>query len=390
MPGAGPADHGEAGAPAHLQDAAVEGAREPAAPAAADNGASERSSDAHRAESREAVSRFGAAGRRVPGAETAAGAGAAAKVAASRAALKAGVHGATTGALHGGDYAVFKQAHALDAARARRLKTEEKLASKPRGMSYKRSDLGATTAAGLQGLLQKGQTVEDVFKMLDVDGSGLLDQQELVEGMKKLGTLLSDSDLEELKGLLGLSKMAKGIEVNLEQFKQIVEQTPAANAGGTETGAWITQLHLYQSFIPLIDAYEYLPEDDDQLSAQDKLAHVRGLQEEDVRQIVADASEKMVQKLLAGIKALKDLFDERMASSRDMQGNSKFSGDAGGGQITMVYGKLDEFHDGLESIIGLPNPRVFEGMRIDHCERADSQDDFTAWCFFFPVAGSFL
>ena len=153
--------------------------------------------------------------------------------------------------------------------------------------------------------------------------------------MKALGTELSDDDIDELKGLLSLSKATKGIEVNLDQFRKIVEQTPAASAGGTETGAWITQLNLYESFIPLIDEFEYLREADDDMSAQDKLAHVRGLQDEDVRKIVQDASELLVGKLLEGIKALKDLFDQRLASRRDVQaGNSKFSGDGGGGQVS--------------------------------------------------------
>lgn len=313
---------------------------------------------------RDAVSRFGPAGK---------------------AALKAGAHGATTGSLFGGDFYLPEAGTSdpLSAARARRLNAQLKIdeagnsSGKPRRRSYKKCDLGGAASAGVQGILERGQTVEDVFKMLDADGSGLLDQEELVEGMKRMGTVLNDDDLVELKALLGLSK-TKDMQVDLEQFKRIVDQTPGSS-GGTETGAWLTQLHLYQSFIPIIDEYEYLPEADDDLSSQDKLAHVRGLQEEQVRQIVADASEKIVEKLLAGVKALRDVFDERRASSKAMQGNGKFSGDAGGGQITMVYGKLDEFHDGLESIIGLPNPRVFEGMRIDHCERADSEDDFTAW-----------
>ena len=50
-----------------------------------------------------------AAGRRRSDAETAAGVGATAKVAASNAALQGGMHGATTGPPHGGDYAIFKQ-----------------------------------------------------------------------------------------------------------------------------------------------------------------------------------------------------------------------------------------------------------------------------------------
>jgi len=69
------------------------------------------------------------------------------------------------------------------AARERRLQSAQSaaaaaggLAGKHRGRSYKKSDLGGTTAAGLQGLLEKGKSVEDVFKMLDVDDSGLLDK----------------------------------------------------------------------------------------------------------------------------------------------------------------------------------------------------------------------
>ena len=243
----------------------------------------------------------------------------------------------------------------------------------------RKSDLGGTAATGVQGLLETGKTVEDVFKDLDADNSGLLDEEELVQGMKALGTILGDDDVAELKEMLGLPKN-KAMDINLEQFKKVVSQTPAANSGGTETGAWIIQLHLDEVFIPLFDEYCYLPEDDDTFSAQDKLAHVRGVQLADVEQIVAKASRLMTEKLMKGIQDLKDTHAERMAAGKDVaQGNSKFSGDGGGGQITMVYGKLDEFHKGLESMIGLPNPRVFEGMEADHCGRADSYDNFTAW-----------
>ena len=59
---------------------------------------------------------------------------------------------------------------------------------KMRGRSYKKADMGSTTTEGLQGLLAKGQTVEEVFKSLDLDNSRYLDQTELVEGMASLGT----------------------------------------------------------------------------------------------------------------------------------------------------------------------------------------------------------
>ena len=44
-----------------------------------------------------------------------------------------------------------------------------------------------------------------------------------------------------------------------------------------------------------------------------------------------------------------------------------------------MYGGLDEFHQGLESQIGLPNPRVYEGMMQEHTARGDSGKEFVAW-----------
>lgn len=79
---------------------------------------------------------------------------------------------------------------------------------------------------------------------------------------------LGDTDIDELKAMLGLNRSKEDMEVNLEQFRKIVDQTPAANSGGTETGSWLAQLHVDEIFIPLIDEYEYLPAHDDHASSQ--------------------------------------------------------------------------------------------------------------------------
>jgi len=80
--------------------------------------------------------------------------------------------------------------------------------------------------------------------------------------------VLEDTDIDELKAMLGLNRSKQGMKVDLEQFQKIVDQTPAANSGGTETGSWLTQLHLDEVLIPLIDEYEYLPQTDDSASSQ--------------------------------------------------------------------------------------------------------------------------
>jgi Ca2+-binding EF-hand superfamily protein len=256
--------------------------------------------------------------------------------------------------------------------------SKERQSKNVSGRSYRKSELGKTAAKGLKVLMEEGQTAEAVFALLDVDNSGVLDEEELTQGIAEFGTLLDESDIFEIKALLGLSQRKK-LQVNLEQFKKIVTQMPAAAKGGTVTGAWLVQLHLEQVYIPLIDEYEYLPEAGDTASIQDKLAHVRGLQEKDVRRICLAATEKIVKMFMSAIDVLKADHETKMCTDKDASyssSNDKFSGGAGG---VMVYGDISEFHEGLESKIGLPNPRVFEGMLAEHCARADSSDDFTAW-----------
>ena len=43
----------------------------------------------------------------------------------------------------------------------------------------------------------------------------------------------------------------------------------------------------------------------------------------------------------------------------------------------LLYGTLPEFFAGLEVKIGSPDPKVFKDMMLDHCQKADSQVEFT-------------
>ena len=43
----------------------------------------------------------------------------------------------------------------------------------------------------------------------------------------------------------------------------------------------------------------------------------------------------------------------------------------------MSYSSLDTFFSGLEGRVGAPSPKVEEAMEHDHCEEADSKDEFT-------------
>ena len=113
---------------------------------------------------RDPVSRFGAAGKK---GGSGAGEGGTTGVAREREAVsRFGAGGRESAA----------RERRLQSAKAGALDSDGGLEGKRRGRSYKKSDLGDATASGLQGLLEKGKSVEDVFKMLDVDDSGLLDK----------------------------------------------------------------------------------------------------------------------------------------------------------------------------------------------------------------------
>ena len=65
----------------------------------------------------------------------------------------------------------------------------------------------------------------------------------------------------------------------------------------------------------------------------------------------------------------------RSPASGGGAGGSKFSLD---GATVGAFATLDDFHRGPEAVIGIPNPRIREGMETEHCRRGNSQTDFTS------------
>eukprot|EP00282_Hemiselmis_andersenii_P021362 CAMPEP_0172023288 /NCGR_PEP_ID=MMETSP1041-20130122/14714_1 /TAXON_ID=464988 /ORGANISM="Hemiselmis andersenii, Strain CCMP439" /LENGTH=897 /DNA_ID=CAMNT_0012678767 /DNA_START=1 /DNA_END=2691 /DNA_ORIENTATION=+ len=61
----------------------------------------------------------------------------------------------------------------------------------------------------------------------------------------------------------------------------------------------------------------------------------------------------------------------RAKSAGKKNGNGKFAV----GAKTAKFGKLDDFHKGIE-FLGLPVPNIMEGMKAEHCDRADSNVNF--------------
>jgi hypothetical protein len=90
---------------------------------------------------------------------------------------------------------------------------------------------------------------------------------------------------------------------------------------------------------------------------------------------IADASARLARAipglLRAGIRKLKTAAPAGSEVREHL--NSKFSFD---GAFEGKFATLDEFHRGPEALIGVPNPKIMEGMRQEHCSRANATTEF--------------
>ena len=83
----------------------------------------------------------------------------------------------------------------------------------------------------------------------------------------------------------------------------------------------------------------------------------------------------------AGLAGLADVVWDGLASLRTQASatgqelNAKF--EATEGTFTLAYGGLSTFFEGLDGIIGPPNPNLQQAMEHEHTQRADSKEKFT-------------
>jgi len=84
--------------------------------------------------------------------------------------------------------------------------------------------------------------------------------------------------------------------------------------------------------------------------------------------------------LLAQLKRQREQLaaqEERKKKGEDgMQGNGKYGVESGGGRVA-TFGELRDFHEGIAGKIGLPAPRLWEGMEAEHCRRKGCDTSFS-------------
>lgn len=287
----------------------------------------------------------------------------------------------------------------------------------------------ASDGRGLEGLqLLGGATAAEVFEALDADGSGFVDEEELVVGMARLGVQLGEEDVEAIREQLGQTPLQappsefpsarrrpsrpcaamranyfwgtrlrvrtggppdlrkhRGAGTCGEQPRQdrglvALTRVLPKSCNGLESrrlaradSSAMARCRLHKLLAPVIQERAYTA---DSSKDSDGMGHVRAMQEEDVRRLLRSTADAMTHTIMQGIQRLRAQRSNRSAGGAAGVANSKFAM-GGEGTRTATFARLDDFHHGLEKMIGLPNARVYDGMKAEHCHRADSDDVFT-------------
>ncbi len=278
----------------------------------------------------------------------------------------------TAGGMPGGEGVVFG---ALDAL-------QERSAAMQQGMPAADGEGGAHAAAGgCAGAVSLSEDDEDdavvvraLFDKIDADNNGSISVDEAraaavaLTGQHTDHQALSDALIKALEAL-GTHSQAAGI--SWDEFRKVVRNLPRARGQRLQ---WVRSLRLDREVALLLKPGDFF----------DGLSALKGMTEEEAEQHVLAVCDQVGRRLRTLLTSrLKELRDVRPMTAQQFK-NTKFSMD---GSFEGSFASRQHFDDGPEKLIGTPNPNAEEGIRREHCERADAKTRNTSLNYnfeFFP------
>jgi hypothetical protein len=106
----------------------------------------------------------------------------------------------------------------------------------------------------------------------------------------------------------------------------------------------------------------------------DQLSGIKNMAEEELSVAVHRFIAEVPAVVSAGLKKLKGRAASQFSSEVQEHINSKFTLD---GAFVGKFATLDDFYKGPEELIGTPNPKIMQGMQVEHCLRGNSRTEFT-------------
>jgi hypothetical protein len=211
--------------------------------------------------------------------------------------------------------------------------------------------------------VEENVLLDRLFNEIDKDNSGTISNAELTAALAKHD---GQKELKEiLQSLLSAcGDLAGQGFIDREAFGKAFESLPRVRG---ELVSWVRGLRPEEQLARVIW----------KLSRGDLFDGLKGLKELDdgdlapfVENVVGEFAAVLKGVLLSGLVQLR-------ASGADTaisHVNSKFSLN---GAYVGQFATLNDFYRGPEALIGTPNPKVLQGMEIEHCRRKNAKTEFT-------------
>ena len=203
------------------------------------------------------------------------------------------------------------------------------------------------------------EVVEDLFNAIDTNHNKTISRTELQDALSKY------QDHEELVVVLKklIEDQPYGDEINFDRFFETFQNLPRVRGERVRWSQTLGLEGLLARFLKKGSVFDGLS----------GLKHLQGYEmDRHIDEVCRQFSQRLPQKLRAGIARLQA--DANVASEAQQMINSKFSMD---GAYLGRFASLDEFYEGPESLIGVPNPKIWEGAEKEHKFRRNSGRKFT-------------
>jgi len=218
-----------------------------------------------------------------------------------------------------------------------------------------------------------------MFNELDADGKGVIGILELRRAIARVAGQREVREQDVLTVLERLNKddPTRGLgpllpdeydNVGLERFRQILDQVdPSEFAIQARLKEWLGSVGILDAFAQELERFVKK----DGVSHRDVLLSVSELSHTQVNDVCDNIRTRVGPMMTEAVARLKGM---STVLYNPVEANQKFA--MMDGAFTGSFAEVNEFFKGLDGHIGLPSPRVFEMMELEHTASADSKDPF--------------
>ena len=199
--------------------------------------------------------------------------------------------------------------------------------------------------------LDDEELLQNFFRDIDTD-------QDHVITVKEIGDYLKDEPdhlgfVESL--MMVLNDVGDETKIDFKEFKSAAQKVPRVKG---QRVSWAAALEIDAALAKYLKVGTF----------SDPLKGIKGMSDDELRAACSEFFRNdLIRMVIEGRQALFHTIKSMDAE----QTNQKFSGTAGA--TVASFATLDDFQKGPEGLLGCPNPKLMEGMEVEHCLRPSAK-----------------